>query len=97
MRLMIDLIVTRHPGLLEVLEEKGIATPGTPVIAHASADDLRGKHVAGVLPLALAAECASVTELALALPPEARGRELSAAEVRQYLTGIRRYRVEVLL
>lgn len=93
---MVNLIVTRHPGLIEVLTECGIATPDVPVIAHASADDLRGKHVAGVLPLALAAECASVTEVALNLPTEARGRELSAAEVRQYMTGIRTYRVEVL-
>ena len=92
----IDLIVTRHPGLLTVLAEQGIATADTPVIAHATAGDLRGRHVAGVLPLALAAECASVTEVALSLPPEARGRELTAAEVRQYMTAVRRYRVEVL-
>jgi CRISPR-associated protein Csx16 len=92
----IDLIITRHPGLIEVLAEKGIATPETPVIAHATPEQIRGLHVAGVLPLSLAAECASVTEITLNLPPEARGRELSADEVRRYMTGIRTYKVEVL-
>lgn len=90
---MIDLIVTRHPGLIEVLVEKGLATQGCPVIAHASPDLVRGKHVAGVLPPALAAECASITEVVLSLPPEARGRELTAAEVRQYMIGVRTYKV----
>lgn len=92
----IDLIVTRHTGLLDVLGELGIATPDTPVIAHATPDMIRGKHVAGVLPLAMAAECASVTEVALNVPAEARGRELTAEEVRTYMTGVRTYRVEVL-
>lgn len=91
---MIDLIITRHPGLIEVLEAEGIATGTTPVVAHCSPEQIRGKHVAGVLPLALAAECASVTEVVLNLPAEARGRELSAAEVRQYMTGVRRYTVQ---
>lgn len=92
----VDLIVTRHPGLIEVLAKKGIAKEDTPVIAHATVEAVRGRHVAGVLPLALAAECASFTEVALNLPLEARGRELSAEEVRAYMTGVRTYKVEVL-
>lgn len=88
---MVGLVVTRHPGLLEVLQERDIAPAGIKVLAHATADDVRGRHVAGVLPLALAAEAESVTEITLNLPVEARGRELNAAEVRQYMTGISRY------
>jgi putative CRISPR-associated protein (TIGR02620 family) len=79
-----------------VLAEQGIAAPCVEVISHATPEDVRGKHVAGVLPLSLAAECESVTEVALDLPPEARGRELSAAEVRQYMTGVRTYAVRVI-
>ena len=94
---MIQLIVTRHPELIEVLAEEGIATRETPMIAHATAEQVRGKHVAGVLPLALAAECASITEVTLNLPAETRGRRLTAAEVRQYMTGIHRYRVVEIL
>lgn len=89
----IDLIVTRHLGLREVLLETGIATPETPVVAHANADDVRGQHVAGVLPLALAAECASVTEVALNIPAALRGCELTAEQVREHMTSIRTYRV----
>jgi len=92
----IDLIVTRHPGLLEVLSELGIATPDTKVVAHVSPADVREKHVAGVLPLSLAAECASVTEVALNVPPELRGKELSADQVRAHMTGVRTYIVRVV-
>lgn len=92
----VDLVVTRHPALLEVLAEKGIATPETPVIAHASPEAVRGKNVAGVLPLSLAAECASITEVSLRLPAELRGRELSAEEVRAHMQGVRTYKVEVV-
>lgn len=53
------------------------------VIAHATEDDVRGKHVIGVLPLALAALCASVTEIPLALQAHQRGRELTLEELRE--------------
>lgn len=92
----IDLIVTRHPALLEVLVAEGIATPETPVIAHATPEAVRGKNVAGVLPLHLAAEAASITEVTLHLPAELRGQELTAAQVRAHMQGIRTYRVEAL-
>jgi putative CRISPR-associated protein (TIGR02620 family) len=87
----IELVVTRHAGLVEVLAGKGLCPAGTPVIAHARPSDVKGKHVAGVLPLSLAAECASVTEVTLNLPAEMRGTELTAAQLRQYMTGVSRY------
>jgi putative CRISPR-associated protein (TIGR02620 family) len=85
------IIVTRHPGLVEVLTDLSFVPEGTPVIAHATAADVRGKHVVGVLPLALAAEAASITEITLDLPLEARGKELSAAEIKKYMAGLTRY------
>lgn len=77
------IVITRHPALLELLQERGLATADTMVIAHATRDDVRGKHVIGVLPLALAALAATVTEIPLAVPPEWRGRELTVGELQQ--------------
>ena len=87
-------VVTRHPGLLEVLREKGVIPQDCQdYYSHASPELVRGRDVVGVLPLHLAAEANSVTEVALNLPPEARGRELTADEVRKYMTGVHTYKV----
>ncbi len=51
-------IVTRHAGQIEWLKSRGIDGP---VLDRASADDVRGKHVIGTLPLELAAEAAQVS------------------------------------
>lgn len=79
----IDVIVTRHPALVDYLRELGVADDATPVKSHVSADDVRGRHVCGVLPLHLAAEAASVTEIPLALTPGDRGLELSIERIRE--------------
>lgn len=84
------IIVTRHSALVTYLHEIG-APIDAPVIAHATVADVRGRHVIGVLPLHLAAEAESVTEVPLNLPPEARGRELTLEEVRQYAAAPQRY------
>jgi putative CRISPR-associated protein (TIGR02620 family) len=76
-----DVIVTRHRGLVTHLVERGIVALSTAVIEHATARDVSGKWVVGVLPLHLAALCDRVTEIPLALTAEMRGRELSATEV----------------
>lgn len=93
---MIDIIVTRHPALKSFLVEKGVATQDTPCVPHACPADVQGKHVAGVLPLHLAALCASFTTVELALPLELRGRELSLADMQMYCKGLRTYRVQAL-
>jgi putative CRISPR-associated protein (TIGR02620 family) len=88
------IIVTRHAGLVIVLaEDYGIAGP---VLAHVTAADVRGKAVVGVLPLHLAAEAKSVTEVTLNLPPELRGQELTIEQVRQHMKGLRTYVVRSL-
>lgn len=66
------LIVTRHAALVTVIIERGIAPPDTEVIAHATAEQVRDRHVIGVLPLHLAAECSRVTEIPMALTPADR-------------------------
>ena len=79
-----DLIVTRHPGLVEYLREIGAADSRTEVVSHATAEVVAGKHVCGVLPHTLSCLCSYFTEVPLNLPPELRGKELTLEQVRQY-------------
>lgn len=90
---MNSIIVTRHPGLVEVLVEDGVCQKGTPVIGHATVTDIKDKHVYGVLPLSLAVHALRVTEVSLNIPPEMRGKELTKEQVSQYRTGVNTYEV----
>lgn len=66
------IIVTRHNTLVEWLARHGITGP---VIEQATPEDVRGKDVYGILPMWLAAEANSVTEVSMpGLPLEARKR-----------------------
>ena len=80
----IDLVVTRHAGLVSYLQEIGLASEEVEVFAHASPEIVAGKNVCGVLPHALSCLCKTFTEIPLNLPPELRGMELSLEQVRQY-------------
>lgn len=80
----VDLIVTRHPALVEYLVEIGVADEGTCVLEHATEGQVAGCHVAGVLPHSLSCHCASYTEVPLRLPAELRGQELSLEQVREF-------------
>lgn len=86
-------VVTRHPALVEYLREQGLVDENAQVVAHATVDDVRGRHVFGVLPLHLAANADCVTEVPLNLPQELRGTELSLEQVRQYAGTVTTYRV----
>jgi len=77
------IVVTRHPALVALLRERGLVAENCRVIEHATADDVRGQHVIGVLPLSLAALANEVTEVPLALTPDMRGKELSIETLRQ--------------
>lgn len=78
------IVVTRHQGLVAYLVEIGLISPDTSVIAHATAENVKGKDVIGVLPLSLAVEANSVTEVPMNLPAELRGKELSLEDTRKY-------------
>ena len=86
-------VVTRHPALVEYLAELGVVPAGTEVVTHATAEQVRGRHVFGVLPLHLAAEAASVTEVTLHVPAELRGVELTLEQVRQFAGPLVEYKV----
>lgn len=80
----IDLVVTRHPGLVEYLRELGLATEEVVVVSHATPETVAGKRVCGVLPHNLSCLCESFTEVPLTLPAELRGKELTLEQVRRY-------------
>ena len=81
---MNTIIVTRHAALIDYLIAEGHATADTPHVSHVTPDDVRGKHVIGVLPMHLAALTASITEIPLDIPADMRGKELSLADLRNY-------------
>lgn len=87
----IDIVVTRHTGLVEFLVERGVLDSNIPVVAHATAATITGKNVLGVLPLHLAALAASVTEATLNLTPDQRGKELDIEEMRKAFQGFTTY------
>lgn len=79
-------IITRHPGLVQVLHELAPETLNAPILDRADPEQIRGKHVYGVLPLTLACLADKVTNVTLNVPQELRGTELTADQVRQYMT-----------
>ena len=80
----IQLIVTRHAGLVEYLRELGLADDSTQVLSHATPEQIAGRHVCGVLPHSLSCLCSSFTEVPLNLPAELRGSELTLTQIRKY-------------
>ena len=79
---VMTVVVTRHAALVDLLRERGIIGAGARVLEHATPEDVRERHVIGVLPLNLAALATSVTEIPLALAPELRGKELDLDTLR---------------
>jgi len=89
-----ELVVSRHQGLIDFLQEEGILDEEVERIEHASADDVEGRHVIGNLPSRLAAQASLLTEVDLDYPEGYRGEGLDADEGREYATGLATYQVE---
>lgn len=88
------LIITRHPAAAEFVRSQ----PGwgnAPVVSSATAEDVRGKIVAGNLPLNLAAEALEVWAVEFTGAPP-RGQEYTLADMIRAGARLRPYRVEVL-
>ena len=81
---MDTIIVTRHAALIDYLIAEGHATADTPHVSHVKPEDVRGKHVIGVLPMHLAALAESITEIPLDIPADMRGKELTLADLGNY-------------
>lgn len=93
---MNTIIVTRHPTLVQHLIETGVAPKGAKVIEHATNEDVEGKHVIGVLPIDKAALAARYTNVAVHVPAELRGQELTIEQVRQYAQPPITYEVRIV-
>lgn len=75
------LIVSRHQATIDMIREWLPEFADAPVLASASPDDVRGKAVAGNLPLDLAVLAAEYHTIVFdSIPP--RGAEWTAAELR---------------
>ena len=81
---MDKIVVTRHPALIEYLKQEHLIGSSTKVISHATAKDITGKHVIGVLPHNLSCLTYRYTEVPLNLPFELRGKELNVETVRRF-------------
>lgn len=90
---MNTVIVTRHPALLQYLLELGVVPEGTPVLSHATVEDVRGKRVYGVLPMRLAAEASTLTEISIDVPAEWRGTELTLEQINACAPKLTTYKV----
>jgi CRISPR-associated protein Csx16 len=94
---MTTYFVTRHPGAIEWAAHRGLKVDKQ--LDHLDVALIEpGDTVIGILPVNLAAEvCARggrFFNLSLTVPPEARGRELSADELGQFGAQLEEYRVE---
>ncbi|MDY0331680.1 MAG: CRISPR-associated protein Csx16 [Thiomonas sp.] len=92
-------LVTRHPGAVEWFAEQGFKVDRQ--IAHLDPAEIEpGDVVIGTLPVNLAAEvCARggrFFNLSVDMPPQARGRELSADDLKRYGARIEEYQLQAL-
>lgn len=94
--MMTTFFVSRHPGAQHWAAEEGFAVDR--VVTHLDPDAIQpGDVVIGTLPIHLAARVCErggrYLHLSLELPPEWRGRELSAADLRRFGARLEEYRV----
>lgn len=86
------LIVSRHPAAIEFCRSHAPFAHAEVLTGTVSASDVRGRVVAGVLPFALAAECARFYAVEFTGAPP-RGQEYSCAEMRAAGARLVEYRV----
>jgi len=89
------IIVSQHPAAVEFVRRELPEFSGAPVLTTATPDDVRGRVVAGNLPLHLAALAAEVIGIQFAGPPP-RGREYGIQDMYAAGAYLARYRVEAL-
>ena len=97
---MTTFFISRHPGAREWAAEEGIVVDRQ--IAHLDTEIIQsGDVVIGTLPVNLAARVCQrggrYLHLSLELPPDWRGRELSADDLRQIGAQVQEYRIVPVL
>lgn len=96
---MTTYLITRHPGAVEWANRQGLTVDQQ--LDHLDTKSIQpGDVVIGVLPVNLAAEVCErgglFYSLSLDLPPEARGRELTAEDLDLYGARLEGYRIHSL-
>ena len=82
---MEKIVVTRHKALLEYLVKYGYVEKDVQHLTRARPEDIKGKHVYGILPNWLACHAGKLTELQLDLPIGKRHIELSIDDIEFHL------------
>lgn len=93
---MTTFFISRHPGAVDWAAEEGIVVDRQ--IAHLDTETIQpGDVVIGTLPVNLAARVCErggrYLHLSLELPPDWRGRELSADDLRRIGARVQEYRI----
>ncbi len=78
---MDKVIVSRHPAAIEFIHAELPQFSDAPILASATADDVRGKDVAGNLPLDLAAEARVVRAIVYPEGRAPRGAEYTLEDM----------------
>lgn len=87
---MDHIIVSRHPAAIEFIRAHAPEFVSAPVVEQATPEDVRGKVVAGNLPLHLAALAAEVVAVEFGGAPP-RGQEYGLAEMEAAGARLTRY------
>lgn len=86
------LVVTRHAALVEYLLQEGVIVEGNyTLVDHATPEVVKDKDVIGVLPHSLSCLTTSFTEVAMKIPAEMRGMELTLEDMNAYAGDISTY------
>ena len=90
---MEKLVVTRYETLVEYLKKLGLIDDSTKVISHANEEDVRNKHVLGILPYWLSCHAGKFTEVQLRIPIRKRGKELTLEDIEFYSSEPKTYEI----
>jgi len=89
-----DLVVTKHPGLIEYLKKEKIVEENVSYLYYVdNPDQVRGLNVIGSLTCVMAKYCAAYTEVDLDIPYELRDAYLTESLVRTMLRGLETFYV----
>lgn len=86
------IIISRHPAAVQFVREELPQFADAPVLATASEEDVKGKVVAGNIPLYLACLAEQVVAIEFSGPPP-RGQEYSIEDMRAAGADLRGYHV----
>ena len=92
-----EIVITRHSTLVEYLRELGLVDNNVKVLTHVSnINEIKGKNVAGILPLHIACEVNAILVIPLNIPSDLRGLELSLEQIKQFAGAPTWYKVQRL-